>query len=217
MRRRARRWRCGSSALDGVTGVFLGADFVSVSKDDDASWSELKPAVLGALMEHFTAGEPLPDEALPSRRPRKTTTRSSSQIKELLETRVRPAVAQDGGDIIFEALRRRRRLSPDARLVLGLPELDRDLEGRHREHAAPLHPRSGRSPRASSSRARHHRPVGASASPSSGITLARRRADNATTRCRRNPSPPRSSAPAAGSDCAAPRAESRWRRDATAA
>jgi Fe-S cluster biogenesis protein NfuA len=87
-------------ALDGVTGVFLGADFVSVSKDDAIDWYRLKPAVLGALMEHFTAGEAVflgevdaddteeDDEIV-------------SQIKELLETRVRPAVAQDGGDIIF--------------------------------------------------------------------------------------------------------------------
>ena len=86
--------------MPGVIGVFLGADFVSVSKDDAVDWYRLKPAVLGAIMEHFTAGAPVflgevdaedaedDDEVV-------------SQIKELLETRVRPAVAQDGGDIIF--------------------------------------------------------------------------------------------------------------------
>jgi Fe-S cluster biogenesis protein NfuA len=87
-------------AIQGVVGVFLGADFVSVLKDDATDWYRLKPAVLGALMEHFTAGAPIflgevaaedveeDDEIV-------------SQIKELLETRVRPAVAQDGGDIVF--------------------------------------------------------------------------------------------------------------------
>ena len=86
-------------AVPGVTGVFLGADFISVSKDDAVEWYRLKPAVLGAIMEHFTAGAPIflgevaaededDDEIV-------------SQIKELIETRVRPAVAQDGGDIIF--------------------------------------------------------------------------------------------------------------------
>jgi len=69
------------------------------------------------------------------------------QIKELLETRVRPAVAQDGGDIIFHDF-------TDGVVYLhmqgscsGLPELDRDAQGRHREHAAPLHPRGTGSPR----------------------------------------------------------------------
>ncbi|HWE74643.1 MAG TPA: NifU family protein [Stellaceae bacterium] len=88
--------------LDGVTQVFFGADFVSVSKADETSWTELKPAVLGALVEHFTSGEPLLTGAV------EPTAEEEDdeivvQIKDLLETRVRPAVAQDGGDIIFEA------------------------------------------------------------------------------------------------------------------
>jgi Fe-S cluster biogenesis protein NfuA len=89
-------------ALDGVTQVFFGADFVSVSKADENSWTELKPAVLGAMVEHFSAGEPLLTGAA------EPTAEEEDdeivvQIKDLLETRVRPAVAQDGGDIIFEA------------------------------------------------------------------------------------------------------------------
>ena len=88
--------------LSGVAGVFLGADFITVSKDQEADWFELKPVVLGAIMEHFTAGRPVIVAA--------AETESAGdepddeivvQIKELLETRVRPAVAQDGGDIIF--------------------------------------------------------------------------------------------------------------------
>ncbi len=86
--------------ISGVKGVFLGADFVSVTKDDEIDWYRLKPAVLGALMEHFTAGAPVfVGEAAPDEEDEDDEI--VSQIKELLETRVRPAVAQDGGDIIF--------------------------------------------------------------------------------------------------------------------
>jgi Fe-S cluster biogenesis protein NfuA len=90
-------------ALDGVTQVFFGADFVSVSKADEASWSELKPAVLGALVEHFTSAEPLLTGAEAPAAEAEEEDEIVAQIKDLLETRVRPAVAQDGGDIIFEA------------------------------------------------------------------------------------------------------------------
>lgn len=92
--------------LEGVTGVFFGADFVTITKDDGASWQQLKPGVLGVIMEHFTSGQallfntaaPVPEGAADE-----TDDEVVTQIKELLETRVRPAVAQDGGDIIFEA------------------------------------------------------------------------------------------------------------------
>jgi Fe-S cluster biogenesis protein NfuA len=89
--------------LDGVTQVFFGADFVTVSKADETAWSELKPAVLGALVEHFTAGEPLLTGAAAEPTAAEEDDEVVAQIKELLETRVRPAVAADGGDIIFEA------------------------------------------------------------------------------------------------------------------
>lgn len=90
--------------LPGVAGVFFGADFISVSKDDAAAWPQLKPGVLGVIMEHFTAGLPLlSDVAVDSDDAADGEDGEIvSQIKELLETRVRPAVAQDGGDIIFE-------------------------------------------------------------------------------------------------------------------
>jgi Fe-S cluster biogenesis protein NfuA len=90
-------------ALSGVTGVFLGADFITVSKGQGADWFELKPVVLGAIMEHFTTGAPVilggDGDALADEDEDEVV----QQIKELLETRVRPAVAQDGGDILFHS------------------------------------------------------------------------------------------------------------------
>ncbi len=90
-----------------VTRVFMGADFVSVTKSDDSEWKHLKPAVLGAIMDFFVAGgEPLTDqinhEAEDERTYEGETAEIVEQIKELIELRVRPAVAQDGGDIVFK-------------------------------------------------------------------------------------------------------------------
>ncbi|MFZ1728248.1 MAG: NifU family protein [Albidovulum sp.] len=96
-------------AIDGVAGVFFGNDFITVTKADAVLWEHVKPAILGAIMEHFQSGQPVidgdraasghashdgPDEAI------------VNQIKELLDTRVRPAVAQDGGDITFHGFDR---------------------------------------------------------------------------------------------------------------
>ncbi len=91
-------------AIDGITGVFLGADFVTVTKAGDKEWYLLKPAVLGVIMEHFTAGRPvlLSDVAEPAENVSEEDSEVVAQIKELLDTRVRPAVAQDGGDIVFQ-------------------------------------------------------------------------------------------------------------------
>jgi Fe-S cluster biogenesis protein NfuA len=90
-------------AAGDVIGVFLGHDFISVSKGADADWFALKPAILAAIMDHFTAGLPVmkADTATASAEPEDDEI--VSQIKELLETRVRPAVAQDGGDIVFDS------------------------------------------------------------------------------------------------------------------
>jgi Fe-S cluster biogenesis protein NfuA len=90
-------------AVPGVTGVFLGSDFVTVSKDEATDWYALKPTLLGAIMEHFTSGQPVmaeEDAAAPAGAD-EDEGEVVQQIRELLETRVRPAVAQDGGDIIF--------------------------------------------------------------------------------------------------------------------
>lgn|SRR5690606_36341779 len=99
-------------AVPGVVGVYFGYDFIAVTKDD-GEWQHLKPAILGSIMEHFMSGVPVMgggantaeafdeegeffdagDETI------------VATIKELLETRVRPAVAQDGGDITFKGFK----------------------------------------------------------------------------------------------------------------
>jgi Fe-S cluster biogenesis protein NfuA len=96
-------------ANDGVTGVFFGPDFVTVTKVDEVDWAHLKPGILGAIMEHFQSGQPViegeagaVDHAAHSGPDAEVV----SQIKELLDTRVRPAVAQDGGDITFHGFDR---------------------------------------------------------------------------------------------------------------
>jgi Fe-S cluster biogenesis protein NfuA len=89
--------------LDGVTGVFLGADFVTVTKGADREWHVMKPAILGVIMEHFTANRPVIVETASGAVADGEDSEIVTQIKDLLETRVRPAVAQDGGDIIFQS------------------------------------------------------------------------------------------------------------------
>ena len=96
-------------AVEGVTGVFLGTDFVTVTKAAGEDWYALKPAVLGAIMEHFLSGDPVlePDAGLAEEAaPADDEDELVKQIRELIETRVRPAVAQDGGDIIFRGFER---------------------------------------------------------------------------------------------------------------
>ena len=91
--------------IDGVSGVMFGGDFITVTKDKAREWPQLKPMVLGAIMEHFTQGLPVIEGEATSAAPREEYDPADEeivvQIKELLDTRVRPAVAQDGGDIIF--------------------------------------------------------------------------------------------------------------------
>jgi len=95
-------------AIDGVSEVFLGDDFISVTKDD-GEWHHLKPMILGAIMEHFTAGLPVLEDGAGADGAEadapvfdQADKEIVEQIAELLDTRVRPAVAQDGGDIVFK-------------------------------------------------------------------------------------------------------------------
>jgi Fe-S cluster biogenesis protein NfuA len=95
--------------IEGVSGVFLGSDFVTVTKAEGQDWYLLKPAVLGGIMEHFMSGEPVLDPgAAVSDEPAPSEEEDGlvRQIRELIDTRVRPAVAQDGGDIIFRGFER---------------------------------------------------------------------------------------------------------------
>jgi Fe-S cluster biogenesis protein NfuA len=97
--------------VPGVTGVFFGYDFITVTKEDGPDWQHLKPALLGAIMEHFMSGLPVMAQAgaIASAAAEeegeefydKADEEIVLTIKELLDTRVRPAVAQDGGDITF--------------------------------------------------------------------------------------------------------------------
>jgi Fe-S cluster biogenesis protein NfuA len=95
--------------IGGVSGVFYGSDFIAVTKEDGA-WQHLKPAILGAIMEHYLSAAPLvAEEGTDSPGGEEFFDESDAQtvatIKELIETRVRPAVASDGGDIIFQGYR----------------------------------------------------------------------------------------------------------------
>lgn len=97
-------------AVDGVTGVFFGTDFITVTKAEAALWDHVKPAVLGAVMEHYQSGIPVMEGEAPAASGHAEHTGEDgdivTQIKELLDTRVRPAVAQDGGDITFHGFDR---------------------------------------------------------------------------------------------------------------
>ncbi|NBV93976.1 MAG: NifU family protein [Methylocystaceae bacterium] len=97
--------------IKGVKAVMYGSDFVSVTKDE-TDWAHLKPAILGTIMEHFTSGAPLltdpdlsPSEGQENEFFDPADEQIVATIKELIETRVRPAVANDGGDIVFKGYR----------------------------------------------------------------------------------------------------------------
>jgi Fe-S cluster biogenesis protein NfuA len=94
-------------ALPGVARVFLGADFITVTKTDVQEWPALRPQILGAIMEHFLADRPViageADAADEDVDP--ADAEVVATIKDLLDTRVRPAVAGDGGDIVFRGYR----------------------------------------------------------------------------------------------------------------
>lgn len=98
-------------AVPGVCGVFLGYDFISVSKAAEVEWAHLKPAILGIIMDYLLSGAPVLDNAAHEAHEARQTAAEEfyaaedeplvAVIKELLEERVRPAVAHDGGDITF--------------------------------------------------------------------------------------------------------------------
>jgi hypothetical protein len=133
--------------IHGVTGVFFGYDFITVTKGDGPDWQHLKPAILGAIMEQFMSGAPVMTHAAQARGDAaesgdefydKADEEIVITIKELLETRVRPAVAQDGGDITFRGYENGTVFLQHEGRLRRLPVVDGDAEARHPEPAAPL-------------------------------------------------------------------------------
>lgn len=88
--------------VDGVKGVFFGSDFITIAKNDADSWAVLKPSILSVIMEHFITHQPLFFGEKTTIGGDEEDDPIALQIKEILDTRVRPAVAQDGGDIVYD-------------------------------------------------------------------------------------------------------------------
>lgn len=94
--------------INQVKAIFLGSDFISVTKDEATDWSGIKTEILTTIMEHYVSGQPIMHDGAPTAAEanhaiNENDDELTKQIKELIETRVRPAVAQDGGDIIFHS------------------------------------------------------------------------------------------------------------------
>ena len=95
--------------IDGVNGVFFGSDFITITKSQNLDWQILKPLILGSIMDHYNSGQ----EAITKEQEIENSSLQKNegdtdivkQIKELLDTRVRPAVAMDGGDIIYDSFK----------------------------------------------------------------------------------------------------------------
>ncbi len=94
-------------AVDGVSGVFFGSDFITITKNQSIDWQVMKPLILGSIMDHYNSDEPTIKKEFEkentSLKSDENDTDIVKQIKELLDTRVRPAVAMDGGDIIYDS------------------------------------------------------------------------------------------------------------------
>lgn len=98
-------------SIEGVERVYLGGDFITITKSDAIEWAHLKPHVLAAIMDHFTAGRPvLLDEGADARQSDEAdrvyegeAAEIVKELKEIIDARVRPAVARDGGDITFHS------------------------------------------------------------------------------------------------------------------
>ena len=98
-------------SIEGVTGVFFGSDFITITKEENFDWQILKPMILGIIMDHYNSGGEVliknqsninsDNSGLPEFK--QEDNEIVKQIKELLDTRVRPAVAMDGGDIVFQS------------------------------------------------------------------------------------------------------------------
>jgi Fe-S cluster biogenesis protein NfuA len=95
--------------LDGVEGVFFGSDFITITKNQSLDWQVMKPLILVSIMDHYNSGDvtinsPKKNDDT-SLKVDENDTDIVKQIKELLDTRVRPAVAMDGGDIVYDSFK----------------------------------------------------------------------------------------------------------------
>ena len=90
-------------AVDGVVSIFLSDDFIAVTKSEQSEWFSLKPSILAGIMEHFASGMPVLSQTSDEAEDDSEDSEIVQQIKHLLDTRVRPAVAMDGGDITFRS------------------------------------------------------------------------------------------------------------------
>jgi len=95
-------------AVDGVEGVFFGSDFITITKSEKLDWQVMKPIILGDIMDHFNSDDETINSAISNKgevslKEKETDSEIVKQIKELLDTRVRPAVAMDGGDIVYQS------------------------------------------------------------------------------------------------------------------
>ena len=96
--------------VEGVKGVFFGSDFITITKSDSINWEVIKPSILGSIMDHFNSNEETIINKLDNNKLNEGSNNNDEQdseivqqIKELLNTRVRPAVAMDGGDIVYQS------------------------------------------------------------------------------------------------------------------
>tara|TARA_Y100000590_G_scaffold366293_1_gene425557 strand:- start:62 stop:625 length:564 start_codon:yes stop_codon:yes gene_type:complete len=95
--------------VDGVEGVFFGSDFITITKKESIDWQVMKPLLLNSIMDHFNSGDKtiniIEKKDNSSLKTNQNDTEVVKQIKELLDTRVRPAVAMDGGDIVYNSFK----------------------------------------------------------------------------------------------------------------
>ena len=94
--------------VEGVAGVFLDPDSITVTKTGDKDWQVIKPAILGAIMEHFTSGAAVIEEkvtALSALDGAELDSEIANQVKDLIDTRIKPAAAEDGGDVVFRGIK----------------------------------------------------------------------------------------------------------------
>ena len=95
--------------VDGVEGVFFGSDFITITKNQSLDWQVMKPLILSSIMDHYNSGDQTIIENVDNQNNSLKSNENDNdivkQIKELLDTRVRPAVAMDGGDIIYDSFK----------------------------------------------------------------------------------------------------------------